>query len=431
MTTEQTRDSAVVKPIIMVGFLGVVMAAYAPFQPDNSIIFVEEPDVIRKREVRDKIAGHTIVRDLISWEFHLPGKADEFYYAHPELDPAAVIGLSEYGVPFAARLSERYGLPGATLGAAQILRDKALLRQVSRAAGIANPESVRVRSPEDVRAFMSTMPGPIVLKPANREASVGTQVIGDPAEIDEAWRSCVVQDEGALVPDRPMELYMLAERFVEGAEYSVEMLVRGGVELFANVTGKRLFPGPRPVESGHVVPADIAPELTALLGRETLRVLRAVGFGDGVVHCEWIVCDGVPYLVECAGRLAGDGIVGLIESAYPVEFKRLYVAVMKGEPVSADALPRQAKAAAASRFLAIEPGVITAVRGVEAAAKAEGVVRCAVSVAPGDRSDGLRCSWDRVGSLAVSAATPADALRLVEAAAALIEISVSPAGEEL
>ena len=72
----------------------------------------------------------------------------------------------------------------------------------------------------------------------------------------------MAQDEGVFVPDRPMELRMLAERFVDGHEYSVEMLVRGGEPLFVNVTGKQLFPGPRPVELAHVVPADIPLSLT-------------------------------------------------------------------------------------------------------------------------------------------------------------------------
>lgn len=427
---EQNREAAgtqhAVKPIILVGFVGVAMIGFAPFQPDDSIIFVEEPDVIRKREVEDKIAGKAIVRGLISWEFHLPGRADEFYHTHRDLDPAAVIGLSEYAVPFAARLAERYGLPGAGYGAAQILRNKDLLRRVTRAAGIANPISAQVTSPDEVRAFMASAPGPIVLKPANRQASVGTQVIRDPAEIDTAWAACVAQDEGVFVPDRPMELRMLAEHFIEGTEYSVEMLVRGGEELFFNVTGKQLFPGSRPVESAHIVPADIPEQLHDLLGAQTLRVLEAAGFQDGIVHCEWIVSDGVPYLVECAGRLAGDGIIELIENAYPVELKRMYTAVMKGEPLPAEALPRRAKGATAARFITIEPGTVTAVRGVEAAEKSEGVVMCDVSVAPGDRFDGLRSSWDRIGDLVVAASTPAEALRLADAAAALIEIDVEP-----
>jgi biotin carboxylase len=428
MTEQAAGERAAGRPVLLAGFVAAAVASMAEIQPDNSVIFVEEPDVIRKRQAHDKIAGAAVVRGLIAWEFNLAGKADEFYHAHRDLDPAAVIPLTEYATPFAARLSERYGLPGASFGAALIMRDKAQLRQVSRAAGIANPEMARVDGPADVRAFMRGIGGPIVLKPANRQASVGTQVIGDAAEIDDAWRHCVLQDEGLLVPDRGFELRMLAERYVRGHEYSVEMLVRDGQDLFTNVTGKQLFPGPRPVEQGHVVPADIAPGLAALLGGQTRRVIEATGFRDGIVHCEWIVADGVPYLVECAGRFAGDGIIELIQRAYPVELARSYFAVMKGEALPA-ALPSQAKCAAAVRFLATGPGVVTRVDGAEAASKADGVFMCDVSVAPGDSVAGLRSSWDRVADLMVTADNPAEAVRLAEAAAGLIQIDVRPDGE--
>ncbi len=418
------------RPVVLVGFVAAALgSSIKDFQPDGSVIFVEEPDVVRKRNARETVAGSALVRELIEWEFHLPGKADEFYHLHRGLDPAAVVPLTEYATPFAARLAERYGLPGAGFGAAQILRDKAVLRQVSRAAGIANPASSRVDGPDDVRAFLAEHPGKIVLKPANRQASVGTQVITDVDEVEQAWENCVEQDEGIFVPDRAMDLRMLAEEFVDGDEYSVEMLLRDGKPLFANVTGKRLFPGPRPVELAHIVPADISGELTASLNEETRRLTAAAGFGTGIVHCEWIVSDGVPYLVECAGRFAGDGIIELIQRAYPVELNRAYFAVMKDEPVM-DTLPRKAEGGAAVRFLSIEPGLIEDVRGVEKASQAEGVFMCDVGVSAGDRFEGLTSSWDRVGDLMVTADSPAKASRLAEEAVALIEIDVRPDGEE-
>jgi biotin carboxylase len=415
-------------PVVIVGFVGVTLAAIGEFQPAGSVIYVEEPDVVRKRHVRDAIDGLTFVRGLIEWEYHLAGRADEFYHAHPGLDPAAIVPAIEYATPFAARLAERYGLPGAGFGAAQILRDKALLRRVSAAAGIANPASVKVESPADVLAFMRDRPGPIVLKPANRQASVGTQVIRDPAEVEPAWSHCVVQDEGIFVPDRPMELSMLAEQYVDGHEYSVEMLVRDGGALFVNVTGKQLFPGPRPIELAHIVPADIPVDLADLLGAQTAHVVEAVGFRDGIVHCEWIVSDGVPYLVECAGRLAGDGIVDIIQLAYPVELIRCYYAVMKGEPLPSE-LPGRARGGAAVRFLTVEPGVVEGVRGVEDARQAEGVFLLHVSVAPGDRFAGLRSSWDRAGIVMATADSPAQALRLAEAAAGMVHIDMRSAHE--
>lgn len=196
-----------------------------------------------------------------------------------------------------------------------------------------------------------------------------------------------MQDEGVFVPDRPMELRMLAEECVVGEQFSVEMLVRGGEDLFVNVTRARLVPGPIPAEASHVVPADTTPQLMVLLGEQTRRIVDAVGFRDGIVHCEWIVSDGVPNLVECAGRFAGDGIIELIERAYPVDLVRAYYAVMKGEPIPGP-LPAVAQRGAAVRFLSIGAGVVRDVRGVEEAGRAEGVFLCDVTVKAGSGSAG-------------------------------------------
>lgn len=411
------------RPILIVGFVTPVLMALTGTEPGGSVVLVEEPDVIRKRDLRTRLAGSPLVGELIAWEHARPGSADEFYVAHPDLDPAAVIPLIEYATPFAARLAERYGLPGATLGAAQILRDKAMLRKVSAAAGLANPESATVTSPEDVLAFLRAHPGPVVLKPANRQAAVGTQIIRDPGEVGQAWASCVEQDEGIFVPDRPMELSMLVERYVPGPEYSVEMLVRDGRQLFANVTGKQLYPGPRPVELAHIVPADIPGDLTEELAALTCQVVEAVGFADGILHCEWIVSDGRPYLVECAGRIAGDGIMEVIDRAYSMELLRSYVAMMRGEMLPE--LPRRAKGGAAVRFVPMEPGVIDAVLGLEQARQVEGVFLVDIQVKPGHRFTGLRSSWDRTGLVMAVADSPAEALQRAEKAAGLIRIEVT------
>ncbi|MEU6868966.1 ATP-grasp domain-containing protein [Streptomyces sp. NPDC046876] len=410
-------------PVLVVGFVGVTMGLIAAFQPDDSVIYVEEPDVIRKRRVHDQIDGVPFVRGLIAWEYHLEGKADEFHNAHPDLAPSAVIPAIEYATPFAARLAERYGLPGAGLGAARILRDKALLRQVSAAAGIANPAVAAVSGPDGVLEFLRGRSGPVVLKPANRQASVGTRVIHGPAEVQQAWADCLVQDEGVFVPDRPMDLSMLVEQYVDGPEYSVELLVRDGRTLFANVTGKELFPGPHPVERAHTVPADIPAQRAELLVAQTERVVRAVDFRTGTIHCEWIVSDGVPHLVECAGRLAGGGILDTIQLAYPVELLRSYYALMKGEEPPAE-LPRHAKGGAAVRFLAAGTGRVTAVHGLGEARDVDGVFLAAVTVEPGDLLTGLRHSWDRTGIVMATADSPAEARRRAETAAELIRIDI-------
>lgn len=408
------------RPWIIVGFVNPLPVL--DHFPPGAMILVEEPDVVRKRDIATKMAVAATLRELVEWEYQLPGAADDFHNSHPDLNPVVVVPLVEYATPFAARLAERYGLPGASLGAAQLMRDKSLLRKVTRAAGIRNPESVPVDSPAEVRRFMAAHPGPVVLKPANRQASVGTKIVFEPAEIDSAWAECVSDGEGTLVPDRPIPLRMLVERYVRGAEFSVEMLVRDGVPLFTNITEKILYPGPRPIELGHTVPAELPDETAALLARRTTEVLRTVDFRSGVVHCEWILADGVPYLVECAGRFPGDGIPELIERAYPIDLATHFYTIMRGE--QPPPLPQRAERGAAVRFLRVEPGEVTEVHGIDAAAAVPGVVHVSVALEPGDVVHPLRSSWDRAGSVTTCAGTPGDAVKAADDAVDQLRVVV-------
>ena len=411
------------RPMIVVGYTMAMQHGLDLFRPAGSVIFVDEPDVVIGREVEVHLESSTSVRELIIFEYQLAGAADAFFQQHRDLEPAAVIPGVEYAVPFAARLAERYGVPGAGLGAAQILRDKSVLRTVARAAGIANPRSQPVDGPDAVRAFMAEQGGPVVLKPANRQASVGTKILFDPAEIDEAWAECIVQDEGVLVPARGLPLRMLAEHYVVGDEFSVEMVVRDGSSLFGNVTAKTVYPGPRPIELGHTVPADLAPSQTALLLAETERVLDAVGFGTGFVHCEWIVSDGTAYLVECAGRMPGDAIMELIQKAWRFDVAEFYIAVMEGSPVLAE-VPQQAQGGAAVWFLHVEAGEVLSVDGVEDAKAVPDVVTVVVGATPGGQVHDLRSSWDRIALVTASSVNTAVALRRAQQGIDAITVKV-------
>lgn len=416
----------IVRPIVLVGYSMAWQNALAAYDPDGRFVFVEEPDVVRKREVGAYLDAAGIAFELIPWEYHLPAAADRFYLAHPRLAPAAIVPVIEYAVPFAARLAERYGVPGAGLGAAQLLRDKNLLRQATAEGGVINPQSQPVSGPDEVRAFMRRSGRTVILKPANRQASVGTRVIERLADVEDVWAQCIDQDEGIVVPDRPMPLQMLVEEYVDGEEFSVEMLVRDGEPQFANVTQKLLFPGVRPVEMGHTVPADLPRHLAELLRVHTRRVLDAVGFGTGYVHCEWIISRGLPHLVECAGRMPGDFIVPLIDRAWGIDSLALFLCLMRGQPLAAT--PPEARAGAAIRYFEAPSGMVVNVTGVEEARQVDGVLDVEVDVEPGDCVSEVASSWDRAGFVIAEAATPRAAMHLAAKTAARVRVEV--AGED-
>lgn len=410
-------------PVLVVGYTMAMQKALDKFMPDDSCAFVDEPTVARKREAAAHLAEARATTGVIEWEYQLPGAADRFVNAHPDLAPAAVLPGLEYAVPFAARLAERYGVPGAGYGGAEVLRDKHLLRLVSAEAGIRNPRSVPVTGPDEVRARLAEW-GTVVLKPANRQAAVGTRVLSDPAAVEAAWADCTDQDEGIYQPDRGIEVRMLVEEYVRGPEFSVELMSTHGRRVFGNVTAKELYPGDRPIEIGHTVPADLPAELTELLLVETERVLASVGFGTGFVHCEWIVADsGVPCLVECAGRMPGDGIIDLIEYAWDVKIVEAYLDLMRGRPV--EGLPTSAPRAGAVWFLHPGAGEVVDVTGVEEAEASQDVLGVSVVVHKGDTVGDLRSSWDRAAMVEAGGPTADAALRTARKALELIHIQVA------
>jgi biotin carboxylase len=411
--------------VIFVGFTPAGLRGLGHYLPDDSVVFIDEPDVLRKREAVASSAGIATLRELIGWElYEIESAADAFYNANRGRRPAGILPVTDYGVPFAARLAERYGVRGAGYGAARALRDKYLLRQVTRAAGIANPESVPVSGPAEIRAFMAQTGGPIVLKPANRQAAVGTKIIEGPGEAEQAWLDCMEQEEGVFMPDRPLPLRMLAERYISGEEFSVEMMFRGGTVAFGGVTRTLLFDGPRPVERGHVYPADIPAALRERLLADTVRVLAAVGLDSGWTHCEWRVQDGVPYLMECAGRMAGGGIIELIGIASGYDANGAFLDMM----LDRDPAPQPAADRYAATWMAgMAPGEVESIDGREDALAVPGVRSCWIRVKVGDQVTTLRSSFDRVLAVRAEGHTPAQALATAQAAIGHVSIKIRPA----
>ena len=157
-------------------------------------------------------------------------------------------------------------------------------------------------------------------------------------------------------------------------------------------------------------------------------MLDAVGFASGFGHREWIVSEGVPHLVECAGRMPGDSIVPLIMQAWQADVVDWFLTVMRGD-APAGPLPTGAPRGAAAWFLHVEPGEVVSVRGVHEARALEGVTSAEVSVAAGDATYELRSSWDRVGYVLTLAEDADTALALARRAAETIAIDVVPRTE--
>jgi biotin carboxylase len=405
----------------MIGFNQDFLEALATAVPARSVTVIEEPDIIRKKGLHSVEQRFDRVAELIPCAYH---EANDFLRVGAGLRErervTVVVPAREYAVPAAATLARRLGLPGASEAAATTLRNKLRLRAVTARAGILNPEWREVRTVDEVRSFAGG--DPVVIKPANRQASLGVQIVDDPSQLDAAWREMRAASEAQHVPDRDLSECYLAERRLAGQECSVEAIVRDGRIVFDNVTEKLVLPGPHPVELGHVVPAPIDARTAAELSAAMRTLVTAIGFQTGVLHAEWFLTDCGPVLVECAGRLPGDHIFELIELTRDVRMYHAILDVLSGRPVDP---PRPARQAAAIRFVVATPGRVRAVHGVDAARGLEGVRAVEVGVVPGDVVPPCRSSWDRCGWVVVTAPDAERARALAGRAAGMVEIATS------
>ncbi|WP_306368983.1 ATP-grasp domain-containing protein [Nocardiopsis sp. CC223A] len=417
---------------VLVGYSRSVLSDLDRFLPPGSVLVLEEPEVIEKRGVRDRIGAHPSAALLMSAPCQDEAAADRFADAVPRPPRVrAVVPSVEYGAVAAAALAQAWGLPGATLAAARRLRDKVELRRTAGRSGLPQPRWAEVGDADGVRDFAASAPRGCVLKPANRQASVGVRILDGPADAAAAWAHTTTADEaGMRAPGALRPRYLVEER-VHGPEVSVEVLVRRGRALFTNITAKSVQDDPLyPVESGHVLPAPLPVPVAAELTEAMDGLIRATGFGSGILHAEWILDAGAhPHLIECAGRPPGDRLTDLVDLVYGGHLVRDLVHVLEeGGPV-VDRTGRTADGAAAIRFLDVEPGLVEAVEGVSGVADRPAVRDVRVGAREGDTVRGTTSSWDRPGYVIAIGPDAASATAEAASAAASITVRTRPAPE--
>lgn len=182
--------------VVVVGFGRLLLSYLDRFLPAKSVVLVEDPDIIAKRQVLTRRDEISCLREVVPARYHQDLECvDAITACCADAHVDAVIPGLEYGVPGAAHIAQELGLPGATAVAADILCDKLRMRQAAAAAGIRNPEWREVRSADDVADFLAA--GPAVLKPANRQASLGVQLLEPADDPAAAWAATVLARDHA------------------------------------------------------------------------------------------------------------------------------------------------------------------------------------------------------------------------------------------
>ena len=182
-------------------------------------------------------------------------------------------------VILAARLRERFGMPGMNVDQVTGFRDKQLMKERVKAAGLRVPHSFRVRSETETRAAAEQIGFPLILKPISGAGSADTYKVSSQAELEAVLK--VMRHVGEAS----------CEEFIEGEEFTYDTICVGGKPLYENSAA--YLPPPLIARSNEWISPVIITvrDMTrlrpgVLLGR---KVLGALGMGDGFTHMEWFL----------------------------------------------------------------------------------------------------------------------------------------------
>lgn len=123
-------------------------------------------------------------------------------------NPQRLEAVVEAHVMAAAKVRELCGIPGTSVEATFLCRDKPAMKEALRKAGVPCAQSIGSADPAEIRDFAERVGFPLVVKPRDAAGASGTYRVDDLRELDQALATCHV-DKGRSVA---------VEEFIEGHE---------------------------------------------------------------------------------------------------------------------------------------------------------------------------------------------------------------------
>lgn len=331
-----------------------------------------------------------------------------------------IVPLNDYGVPTAAFVAARLGLPGISERAAFWATDKWAMRQRWIAAGVPCPRIALARTPADFDCAADIVGFPCILKPAHGVggASRGVIVVRTALELPEAitFSQSFYDDTDTIV-----------ESFVDAdMEHSAEVIIAEGTPYVIAIGDKVKTPLPYRVDKAVLYPASLSTEQRESIEAVIKQAVLALDLTIGAAHVELASTAAGPVLFELGARCGGGGTPEpIVRYATGVDEVVEVVRILAGDrPLGVKpTLDR----GCVYHFLTPPPGEIRSVHGLAEAKALPGVLDAEVFLGAGATVPEVRTGLHRAGYVIAGAATRTEAMRIARDAETRIEFEYASA----
>ena len=218
---------------------------------------------------------------------------------------------------------EKMHLSGIPYEAAEILTDKAKMKDAFRQGGVSAADGMRVRSAEEAQKAAEQLGYPVVIKRVDSSGSRGITVVVHSGQIEEAYENA----RNGSARD-----YVLVEKFLRGTEIGVDGFVQNHKLVFLAPHTKFVYRGAHTtVPVGHAFPYGCSGALREEIARQMQLAVTASGADQCSVNADVFVDGEKVWIIEMGGRTGATCIPELISTYYGFDFYEQMIKSALGE----------------------------------------------------------------------------------------------------
>lgn len=346
------------------------------------------------------VADKAICADIVNEEAMLKIARDE--HVDGVIHPCSEVSMAVMG-----RINDELGLSGISREQAICATNKHLMRKAFEKGNAPSPKSILAQDSEDAwNRLQNEFDTDAILKPSRNSGSRGIAKVSRDMDKGDFIRA---YDE-ALSESRDHSV--LIEQFIEGPEFSIEMIVwRGDIHVLT-VTDKKTTGAPHFVELGHNQPSCFSDADVETLKAAAIAGVRALGVNNCACHAEAKLMNGKAYLMEVGARLGGDFIsTELTHLSTGIDMVAAAIDVALG--VEPDLSAKEEPKGVCIRYFCPKPGKLVSISNKEVLNNPH-VYLWEIYPKEGDVIPVVTSSLCRSGHVIVTENTPQKAIELAE-----------------
>lgn len=339
---------------------------------------------------------------------NITSEEDMLCVAREEHIDGVIHPCSEVSMNVMGRINDELGLSGISREQALRATNKHLMREAFERGGAPSPKSFCTDNVDEAwEIFANKLEGVnAILKPSRNSGSRGIAKIsrGIPRE------EFIALFERSMNESRDKSV--MIEQFIEGPEFSVEIIAWQNKINVLTVTDKKTTEAPYFVELGHNQPSVYPTEIVERIKKAAVAGVKALGVNNCACHAEIKVQNGKAYIMEIGARLGGDFIsTELTHLSTGVDMVAAAIDCALGiEPCLE---PKEEKHGVCIRYFCPKPGKLISISNTEILNNPH-VYNAEIYCKPGDVIPEVTSSLCRSGHVIVTEDNPPKAIALAD-----------------